>query len=140
VSVNGRFLLGAVLPALALAAVVGLLIATGGGLREAPMIVFFAALFAVPAVVLLNCWVLFVSWPRRTPLVGSGLLLPAIFALGSALFIHGSGRWQEIGMLPLVPFMMAPTRGLGILAVVWALAVVALLLVAQRLAGGKQAP
>ena len=107
-------------------------------MREAPMIVFFAALSAVPAVVLLNSWVLFVPWQRRASLLAAAAVLPAIFALGSALFIHGTGRWQELGMSPLVPFLMVPMRGLGMMTALWALAVVALLLAAQRLAATKQ--
>jgi hypothetical protein len=134
VSVSWRFWLGSILPAVALAGVVGLLVTTGAGKREAPMIVFFASLIAVPGIVLLNGWVLFVPWRRRASLVAAASVLPAIVALGCALFVHGSGRWQELGMLPLAPFLLVPTTRLGTFAVLWVLAIVALLLTARHIA------
>jgi uncharacterized membrane protein (Fun14 family) len=133
-----RFWLGSFLPALALGAIVGLLIATGEGRREAPMIVFFASLVAVPALALLNSWVLFVNWYQRSRLVASASVLPGVFALGCILFIHGSGRWQELGMLPLLPFLMVPMNGLGTLAVLWAVALAALLIAARRLDASRR--
>lgn len=134
VSISERFWLGPVLSALAMGAVVCMVIVTGAGTREAPMIVFFASLVAVPVVALLNCWVLFVRWQRRALLVLSASVLPAIFAIGCGLLVHGSGRWQEFGMLLLAPFLAVPMRGLGTLAVLWTLAMVALLLTARRIA------
>jgi hypothetical protein len=104
------------------------------------MIVFFASLTAVPALVLLNCWVLFVDWPRRFLLVASASVLPAVLALGCILFVHGSGRWQELGLIPLVPFLMVPMNGLGTLGVLWALSIALLLIAAQRVVARRRTP
>lgn len=141
VSVSARFWLGSVVPSLGLGVVVALLLTTGAGKREAPTIVFFASLIAVPALVLLNGWVLFVEWRRRSRLIASASVLPAVVALGCLLFVHGSGRWQELGMLPLVPFLMVPMRGLSMLAAAWALALVVLVVAARRMATkGRRVP
>jgi hypothetical protein len=117
--------------------VIGLLLITGDGKREAPMIVFFASLVAVPAVILLNCWVLFVSWRRPSRLLASALVLPALVLLGSVLFIHGSESWQELGMLLLAPFLMVPMNSLGLVAILWLLAIVVLVYLAKHLSTTK---
>jgi hypothetical protein len=68
-----------------------------------------------------------------------GVVLPAAFAFGCVLYIHGSGRWQELGMLPLVPFLAVPMRSLLELLALWAVAITALLVAARRSPRGKRA-
>lgn len=135
--VRTRFWLGSVLPVLILVGLVALLIATGIGRREAPMIVFFASLVAVPGLVLANCWTLFIAWTSRVRLLLSAAALPALFFLGALLFTHGASRWQEAGMLVLAPFMHIPMHNIGWLAVAWLAALVGLLLSAKYMAASR---
>lgn len=135
-----RFWLGSVIPSLVLAMLVGLLLATGNGKREAPLMVFFTSLFAVPAIILLDCWVLFVNWQKRSLLIAAGAAIPAIYLFGCLLFIHGSGSWQALGMLALLPFMSVPMRDLGTLTALWVLAIVALLIMARRMTTNRHRP
>jgi hypothetical protein len=132
-----RFWLGSVLPALALALLIALVVTTGRGRQEAPMVLFFASLFAVPLVVLLNCWV---NWRLRLRLVASASVLPAIVGIGSVLFVHGAGRWQEAGMLILLPFLAVPMRGIGVMTALWAISIAGLLLAARRRVSGSATP
>jgi hypothetical protein len=96
------------------------------------LVLFFASLFAVPLVMLLNCWVLFVNWRLRLRLVASASVLPAIVGIGSVLLVHGAGRWREAGMLILLPFLAVPMRGIGVMTALWAISIAGLLLAARR--------
>ena len=130
---RNRFLLGSVLPTVLLVVGLSLLLATGIGKREAPAIVFFASLFAVPAVLLLNCWVLFIAWSSSTRIALAAAVLPGLFALGALLAIHSTGGWQQLGMAVLMPFLPVPMRHLELLAGLWAVALVIVLLWAHRI-------
>lgn len=132
-----KFWLGLILPGAVLVAVVAFLLVTGSGKREAPAIVFFASLVAVPALVLANCWTLFVDWSSRVSLVLSAAVIPALFVLGALLFIHGAGRWQEAGIILLAPFLHLPMRHIGWLAMGWVAALAGLLLAARYLAARR---
>jgi hypothetical protein len=134
VPIRTRFWLGSILPALILVGLVALLLATGRGRREAPMIVFFASLVAIPGLVLANCWTLFVRWSSPVHLALSAAALPSLFLLGAVLFVHGTGRWQEVGMLVLAPFLHIPLSHIGWLAAAWLAALVGLLLSAKQVA------
>jgi len=139
IAVSTRFWLGSVLPALALGLFIALVLATGQGRQEAPIILFFASLVAVPMVVLLNCWVLFVNWRLRLRLVASACVLPALIGIGSLLFVHGAGRWQDAGLVVLLPFLMVPMRGIGVLTALWTVSIAGLLLAARLRAAGTAA-
>lgn len=127
-----RFLLGSILPAFLLGLCFLIILAGGRGKGEAPMVVFFASLVAVPAVILLNCWVLFIPWHSLLRLFAFASILPAIITLGSALFVYGSGFLQNSGLVVLLPFLCVPMRGLRLLTTVWAIAVASLLFTAWR--------
>jgi len=134
-----KFWLGLVLPAATLVVAIALVLASGRGRREAPAIVFFASLVAVPALVLVNCWTLFVAWSSRVRLVLSSAALPALFVLGAVAFVHGADGWQKAGMLVLAPFMHFPMRHVGLLAAAWLGAVLGLLLTAKLMPANRGA-
>jgi hypothetical protein len=128
--------LGSVVPALFLSLCIALIVVSGRD--EAPMIVMFASLFAVPAVILLNGWVLFVDWQRRSRLVASASVLPTMIIIGSVLFVHGAGRWRDAGLLILLPFQIVPMQSLGTLTVLWAIGIAGLLFTAWRIAARSE--
>ena len=130
-SISTRFVLGSVVPAVFLTLCIVLIVVGGKGV--APMIVMLASLFAVPGVMLLNCWVLFVDWQRRYRLVVSAAVLPAILIVGSVLFVYGGGRWLAAGLLILLPIQMVPIQSLGILTTLWGLGIAGLLFTAWRI-------
>lgn len=136
-TVAARFWLGAVLPAVALGLLIALVVATGQGRREAPMILFFASLVAVPAVMLVNSWVLFVDWASRSRLLAAALVIPAVVGVGGVLVVHGTGRWHQLGMLVLLPFLKVPLTYPRVALALWLLAVVAAFLAAKRVVEGS---
>lgn len=128
-SVWTRFWLGAVIPTAGLALVFAATIASGHGRAEAPLLLFFTSLVAVPAVLLLNCWVLFVAWSSRLSMLVAAGTIPAIVGLSGVLVVHGTGHWQEAGVYMLLPFLAIPITypraigamwAAGLLAVLWA--------------------
>lgn len=84
---HAKILFGLVLPAAALVVAVALVLATGRGKRQAPAILFFASLVALPGLLLFNCWTMFVAWSSRVRLVLSAAALPAFFVLGALSFV-----------------------------------------------------
>ena len=96
--VSTKFWLGAVTPAIGLALVVAAALATGQGKAEAPLLLFFASVVAVPGVLLLNCWVLFVAWSSRIRMLVAACAMPALVGLGALLVVHGTGHWREAGI------------------------------------------
>lgn len=134
VPIRTRFWLGTILPALVLVVLTSLLLATGGGRGEAPMIVFFASFMAIPGLVLANCWTLFIAWQSRVRLAMSAAALPALFWLGALLFVHSTGRWREVGVLALSPFLSIPMGHTAWLAAAWLATLMVLLFLAKYFA------
>jgi hypothetical protein len=128
--VSTKFWLGAFIPAIGLALVVAAALATGHDKAEAPMLLFFASLVAVPGVLLLNCWVLFVAWSSGIRMLAAACAIPAVVGLGSLLVVHGTGRWQEAGIAILLPFLMVPITYARTVGAVWVLLLLVVLLVA----------
>ena len=126
-----KFWLGAVIPAIGLALVVTVELATGQGEAEAPMLLFFASLVAVPGVLLLNCWVLFVAWSSRIRMLVAACAIPALVGLGAVLLLHGTGHWREVGIVILLPFQMVPMIYPRVVGAVWVLLLLAVLLAAR---------
>jgi hypothetical protein len=133
-----KFWLGAVIPTIGLALVVAAAIATGRGKSEAPIVLFFASLFAVPAVLLLNCWVLFVAWSSRIRMLAAACAIPAVVGFGALLTVHGTGRWQDAGMFMLLPFLAVPATYPRAVAAVWAVALLVVLLVARAVQRARE--
>jgi hypothetical protein len=134
-SMASRFWFGALIPTVVLAAMLAGVLATGSGKREAPIVVFFASLVAVPATLLANQWTLFVQWRSCGSALLAGLVIPAVLVLAAMLGIHGSGRVQAAGFLVWLPFIAVPTRTstLQLLALIWAVMLLAAFVAAWRL-------
>jgi hypothetical protein len=113
------------------------LVATGHGRESAPAVALIVSLFALPATMLANCWVLFVAWSDRTLLFAAGLAVPCYVGCGMAIFVHGAPNDENVGLLMLAPFFMIPSEvtrhPLAVLAV-WLLGMIALILRARALA------
>lgn len=91
---------------------------------------------AVPAVMLTNCWVLFVSWRGRAPLIIAGLLVPSYVGAAMTIFIHGTRGEGNVGGALLTPFFMilvvATAQPLATFAI-WLLAMIAFVLRARAI-------
>jgi hypothetical protein len=133
-----KFWLGAVIPAIGLALLMTAVIASGRGKGEAPMLVFFTSLAAVPAVLLLNCWVLFVAWSSLTRLLVAGCAIPAFVSMGAVLLVHGTGRWGEAGMIVLYPFLLIPVTYPRAVGSLWAVVLLIVLLVARAVQQARE--
>lgn len=55
----------------------------------------FGSLVIVPALLIANCWVLFVAWMRRTAVMLAGIALPAVIGTAEYFLLHGPSwiRW-----------------------------------------------
>jgi hypothetical protein len=133
-----KFWLGAVVPAIGLALVFAAAIASGRGKGEAPMLVFFVSLVAVPAVLLLNCWVLFVAWSSPMRMLTAASMIPAVVGIGAVLVVHGTGRWVEAGMFLLFPFLLIPETNPRAVGAVWAVMLLVVLLAARAVQRARQ--
>ncbi len=79
VALGSKIAFGVILPTAAFAVGQAALVGSTSGTGSwAGMSVFFAALFAVPALAVANCWVLPVCWRRRMTLILAGLALPVL--------------------------------------------------------------
>ena len=91
ISVAGRFWLGVALPTLLLVLfLLFLVFVTGHGKGAGPASVFVLSFFAVPIMLIVNCWVLFVRWQDRGWLFAAGTALPLCVGFAAAYMIHGS--------------------------------------------------
>ena len=79
----------------------------------AGMLVFFGSLFLVPALLVLNLWVLAVPWRGHFRAFFAGLALPALVGALEAWAMMGSGSAQQAlnrlidhPLAPLVPILM----------------------------------
>ena len=133
-----KFWLGVVIPAIGLALVVTAALATGQGKAEAPMLLFFASLVAVPGVLLLNCWVLFVAWSSRIRMLVAACAIPAVVGLGALLVVHGTGHWQEAGLFIFLPFQMVPITYPRAVGAVWILLLLLAVLAARAVQRGRE--
>jgi len=124
---------GVVLPALMLCGWVALLMATATEFM--PLLLLVLAIVVVPAVMLANCWTLFVAWRGSLPLLLAGFAIPALSAAVLTTFAHGRGAAQRIAEAVLAPFGVALKAGgellLALLAA-WLLAMAGLFLWARR--------
>jgi hypothetical protein len=86
ISILSRILNGLLLPvALFILWQVGLVESTRGSGSFGGMMIFFWSLALVPAVIVLNLWVLFIRWRSHFRAFFAGLALP--FAVGAAEFL-----------------------------------------------------
>lgn len=69
-----------------------LIASTSGTGSWAGMTVFFSSLVTVPALIVLDLWVLAVRWRSHFRALFAGFALPAAFGALEALVMHGSGR------------------------------------------------
>lgn len=122
-----KFWLGAVMPTIALALIVAATVAGGHDRGEAPLLLFFASLGALPAVLLLNSWVLFVAWSSRVSMMIAAFTIPAIVALSGVLVVHGTGHWHEAGIFMLLPFLAIPVTSPRALGIAWAVGLLVVL-------------
>jgi hypothetical protein len=88
----------------------GVLIASTSGTGSwAGMMVFFSSLVTVPALAVLDLWVLAVRWRGHFRAFFAGLALPAAFGALEALVMHGSGRrlapLESALQSPFAPFV-----------------------------------
>lgn len=133
VSTLAKLWWGVILPALMLCGWVVLLMATT---REfMPLLLLVLAIVVVPAVMLANCWTLFVAWRGSLPLLLAGLAIPALAGAVLTTFVHGRGAAQRMAEAVLTPFGVALKAGgellLALLAT-WLLAMAGLFLWARR--------
>jgi hypothetical protein len=133
VSTLAKLWWGVVLPALMLCGWVVLLMATA---REfMPLLLLVLSIVVVPAVMLVNCWTLFVAWRGSLPLLLVGLAIPAFAGAVLTMFIHGRGAAKRAAEAVLTPFGIVLKAGgdllLALLAV-WLLAMAGLFLWARR--------
>lgn len=56
------------------------------------MSIFFGSLFIVPALLIANCWVLFIAWTRKFSLILAGILLPTVIGAMEFFWMHGPSR------------------------------------------------
>lgn len=63
---------------------------SGGGWDG--MAIAFGSLVIVPALLIANCWLLFIAWERRLALVRAGSALPALVGIMELLLTHGPYR------------------------------------------------
>ena len=110
ISVLARLGSGVLLPMALFVLWQGLLISftTGHG-SWAGMTVFFSSLVTVPALAVLDLWVLAVRWRAHFPVFVAGLALPAAFGALEALVMFRSGRTiaplESAFEKPLAPFV-----------------------------------
>jgi hypothetical protein len=89
----------------------------------------FGSLVIVPALLIANCWVLFIVWRRRSTVILAGTMLPAGIGAMEFLLVHGPFRirwavnaafvapftwlWLFAALVfaPLAFFMLRPVRG-----------------------------
>jgi hypothetical protein len=132
--VSSRFWLGVVQPTALLALWVAAVIATGQGREWAPATLLIASLAALPAIMLVNCYVLFVDWKSRARMVLAAHAIPGAMVLAALAFVHGTPDVQQWGALALAPLAALPGGALrhpvAALAL-WALAIAGLLVAAR---------
>ena len=88
-SVAARFWLGVALPTLIFVFfILFLVFATRLGQGFGPAGVLVLSVFALPVMVLVNCWVLFVNWRSRGLLFAAGLTLPICVGFTMAIVIQ----------------------------------------------------
>jgi hypothetical protein len=142
-SVSARFWLGVALPTLVLVLfILFLVFATGYGRESAPVVVIILSFVALPATMLVNCWVLFVTWSDRALLFAAGLAVPLYVGCGMAIFVHGTTNDENVGLIMLAPFFMilgAGTRHPLALFAIWALGIIAFILRVRALAHKDEA-
>lgn len=135
-SIAARFWLGMALPTCGLAVFTVLLALIGGQGKEfAPVLLLLMALITLPLTMLANGWTLFVGW-RRSRLVVAALVLPAIVAVAMALFLQGPhyDRGLPAAILaPCLTLLELASRHPVVAFAAWALAVIALILLARRM-------
>jgi hypothetical protein len=141
--VAGRFWWGVALPTLGLALFIVLIVATGRGKEWAPMVAFFASFVAVPATMLINCWVLFVNWKNRGSFYLGASAIPAVVGIGMSLSVHGTGASQTFGAAVLAPILVvfgAAARFPRSAFALWIVAMIALYLGARALESRGREP
>jgi hypothetical protein len=86
-----------------------LIASTSGTGSWAGMTVFFTSIVTVPALAVLDLWVLAVRWRGHFRAFFAGLALPAAFGALEALVMYGSGRTlaplESALQSPLAPFI-----------------------------------
>jgi hypothetical protein len=100
-----------------------------------PLLLLVLSIVAVPAVMLVNCWTLFVSWRGSLPLLLAGLAMPALAGAVFTMFVHGRGvakRAAEAALAPFGALLKAGGDFLLALLAVWLLAMAGLFLWARR--------
>jgi hypothetical protein len=102
------------------------------------MLVFFTSLVAVPAVLLLNCWVLFVAWSSLTRLLVAACAIPAFVSMSAVLVVHGTGHWQEAGMIMAYPFLLIPVTYPKAVGALWAVVLLIVLLLARAVQQARE--
>jgi hypothetical protein len=132
--ISARFWFGVVQPTALLAFWIAAVIATGQGKEWAPAGLLIASLAALPAIMLVNCYVLFVAWKSRARMLLAAHAIPGAMALASLAFVHGTPDVREWGALALAPLAAVPGGALRhpvAAFALWALAIAGLLVAAR---------
>jgi len=107
-NVSTKFRFGVLFPILALIGFQFLMVQFARGKGEsagfASMHVAFVSIVALPALILLNYWTLFVRWTRKPALLLGGLALPAFMGTAMAALIHGENGLRNTAAYILWPF------------------------------------
>ncbi len=110
-------------------------LATGQGREWEPLAAFMISFVAVPLVMLVNCWVLFVSWRSKTLLVLASQVVPLFLVTAILLSVHGYGRLHDVGVILLAPFFSLG-QGIGLFPLLafclWLTVMAAVLYLAHR--------
>lgn len=89
VSLASKFWLGIAFPLLLFVLfILFIVFAIRLGQGFAPAFVFVLSVYAVPVMLLVNCWVLFVDWRSRGRLFAAGLAMPLCVGFIMVIIIH----------------------------------------------------
>jgi hypothetical protein len=89
IPVAARFWLGVALPTLIFVFfILFIVFAARVGQGFAPVVVLLLSAYALPVILLVNCWVLFVDWSSRKLLIAAGLAVPLCVGVAMAILIQ----------------------------------------------------
>ncbi len=88
-SFAAKFWLGVALPMLIFVLfILFIVFAIRIGEGFAPAVVLLLSVYAFPVMMLVNCWVFFIDWRRRSHLFAAGLAVPLCVGFIMAIFIQ----------------------------------------------------
>jgi hypothetical protein len=99
-----RFWQGLVASTLILAVAIWFLtVVMGAGREFAPLVAIILTFSTLPVIMLINGWVLFVTWRSRLHLFLGSLVIPSVMLMTIMLFLEGAGDLKKFGTVLLAP-------------------------------------